>query len=96
MATTPLINFNEPQQLFIVDANTLRTTIFDIVKKALQEVKNEVEKPYSRKQVKALLQISDATLYGMQKAGKIHPKHIGGKVFFDKQEIDNFLKSSIS
>lgn len=67
----------------------LKKVIEEIVEAAI----NKPKEYYTIKEVQDLLKIKQATVYNYCNAGKLHKLHIGGRVLFKADEVNNAIKS---
>ena len=75
----------------MLDETQLSNLLRTIVAEALTEVKDYQARPYSRQDVMNLLSIKETTLWQMQQNGTLHPFKVGGKVLFERSEVDNLI-----
>jgi len=78
--------------------NLSKDDLLDLVTEAVQSVRNhepqpEEKKLLSRKETAALLGINLATLHRWTVAEKLNAKGIGGRVYYDREEVLNSVKS---
>lgn len=83
----------------IILQNLTRQDLIDIFEGVLSEKLNEFAPPPSnktefltRKEVAALLRISIPTLHELIKTGKLKAYRIGGRVLFNKSEVEDSLE----
>ncbi len=82
----------ETGQFLFVSENQLRGIISDEVTKALTQVKDKPRRMYTRFEAKDILHITLTTLDNMVKRGDIQAIHIGRKVMFDADELDEAIE----
>ena len=83
----------------IILQNVTRQDLVEIIEGAISEKIQELKpKPvensiyFTRKEVKELLRISYPTLHELIKTGKLKAYRIGGRVLFNKSEVEGSLE----
>lgn len=84
--TTP--TQKQPQSLLVIDEAMLRTLLQEEIKIALRSMKNEKPQPYTRNEAMQVLHIKETALWVLQQNGTLHPFRVGGRVLFNREEVD--------
>ena len=84
------MNQNAGQFLFVSE-NQLRGIISEEVTKALAQVKDRPTRTYSRIEVADMLHVTLPTLDNMVKRGDIQVIHVGRRVLFDADAVDEAI-----
>jgi excisionase family DNA binding protein len=79
-------------QFLFVNESQLRGIISEEVTKALSQVKDKPRRMYTRFEAKDILNVTLGTLDNMVKRGDIQAIHIGRKVMFDADELDEAIE----
>lgn len=82
----------ETGQFLFVSESQLRGIINEEVTKALTQVKDKPRRMYTRFEAKDILNVTLGTLDNMVKRGDIQAIHIGRKVMFDADELDEAIE----
>ena len=78
-------------QFLFVNESQLRGIISEEVTKALSQVKDKPRRTYTRFEVKDMLHVTLPTLDNMVKRGDIQAIHVGRRVLFDADEVDEAI-----
>lgn len=60
------------------------------MKEFVDSLKNKPPVLIPRKEAAAMLSVSVVTLDKYGKVGILHPKHVGGKVFYSEEELEHY------
>lgn len=85
------MNQNAGQFLFVSESQ-LRGIINEEVTKALSQVKDKPRRIYTRFEARGILNVTLGTLDNMVKRGDIQAIHIGRKVMFDANDLDEAIE----
>lgn len=73
----------------------MRELLEEVIGNALRSARDEKPQPYSRAEVMEILHCKETSLWTLQQNGTLHPIKIGGKVLFNRAEVDALLQNRI-
>ena len=81
-------------ELIVTTPDTLSDLLYAAVRRAQQEHEETPVSPYmTAKEAAQYLRVGMSTLYGLAERGEVPSSKLGGKILFDRRQLDNHLCS---